>query len=94
MSDNRGIFMQLLHSTYTVTKECGISTRQLYYWELIGIIRPLYESFGTRRFRRYTPDDLEILKQVKALLDEGFTLQSVRLQSVRERISKQERGAA
>ena len=70
--------MELLHSTFTVTKECGISTRQLYYWELIGIIRPHYETFGTRRFRRYTPDDIDLLKQVKSLLDEGFTLQSVR----------------
>ena len=70
--------MELLHSTYTVTKECGISTRQLYYWELIGIIRPHYETFGSRRFRRYTPEDIHLLKQVKNLLDEGFTLQAVR----------------
>ena len=70
--------MELLYSTYTVTKECGISTRQLYYWELIGMIRPHYETFGTRRFRRYTNQDLHTLKQVKSLLDEGFTLQAIR----------------
>lgn len=70
--------MVLLHSTITVTKECGISTRQLYYWERIGILRPQYETFGSRRFRRYTLDDIDRLKQVKTLLDEGFTLQAVR----------------
>jgi DNA-binding transcriptional MerR regulator len=82
--------MELLHSTYTVTKECGISTRQLYYWELIGIIHPHYETFGTRKFRRYTSGDLHLLKHVKAQLDEGYTLQAVR-----DRITKPaERGAA
>ena len=68
----------LFCSTYTVSKECGISIRRLYYWELIGIIRPQYENFGTRRFRRYTQDDLRVLKQVKSWLDQGFTLQSVK----------------
>jgi DNA-binding transcriptional MerR regulator len=82
--------MDLLHSTFTVTKECGISTRQLYYWELIGIVRPHYETFGTRKFRRYTSGDIDLLKQVKTLLDEGFTLQAVR-----DRVLKTaERGAA
>ena len=70
-------------STYTVSRDCGISIRQLYYWELIGIISPQYESFGTRRFRRYTGGDLRVLKQVKAWLDQGFTLQAIR-----ERLTK------
>ena len=61
-----------------VSRECGISTRQLYYWELIGLIRPHYETFGMRRFRRYTFENLQLLKQAKSLLDAGFTLQAVR----------------
>ena len=69
-----------LCSTYTVSRECGISIRQLYYWELIGMVRPHYENFGTRRFRRYCREDLQRLKNVKALLDQGFTLQAVREQ--------------
>ncbi len=70
--------MDRLLSTYSVTQECAISTRQLYYWELIGLIQPHYETFGSRRFRRYTSEDLGILKKIKSLLDEGFTLQAVR----------------
>lgn len=70
--------MQSFYSTYNVTKECGISTRQLYYWELTGLLQPHYESFGTRKFRRYTSTHIEILKKIKMLLDHGFTLQAVR----------------
>ena len=67
-----------LYSTSNVLKECGISCRQLYYWELIGLIQPRYESFGMRRFRRYTRADLDLLREAKALMDGGFTLQAVR----------------
>ena len=70
--------MEPLYSTCTVIRECGISVRQLYYWESIELIQPRYESFGTRRFRRYTTDDVNVLKQVKALLEAGFTLQAVK----------------
>lgn len=70
--------MDVLYSTCTVTRESGISTRQLYYWEQIGLIQPKYETFGMRKFRRYTAGDLERLKSAKHLLDRGFTLQAVK----------------
>lgn len=75
MSD---INMDTLYSTCTASKESGLSTRQLYYWELIGLIQPRYETFGVRRFRRYTRQDLEMLKQAKAMLEEGYTLSAVK----------------
>ena len=75
MSDT---MIEPLYSTFTVCQECGISQRQLYYWELLGMIQPHYENFGTRRFRRYTTRDVQLLKQVKSFLNEGFTLQAVR----------------
>ena len=70
--------MKSFYSTYNVTKECGISTRQLYYWELIGMVHPHYETFGSRNFRRYTADDIYLLKKAKHMLDEGFTLQAIK----------------
>ena len=70
--------MEILFSTCTVSKESGLSVRQLYYWELIGLICPRYETFGMRKFRRYTQGDLECLKMAKNLLDQGFTLQAVK----------------
>lgn len=72
--------MEVLYSTCTVIHQSGVSARQLYYWELIGLIQPRYETFGTRKFRRYTPQDLELLRSAKNLLDQGFTLQAVKHQ--------------
>jgi DNA-binding transcriptional MerR regulator len=69
-----------LYSTNTVILECRISVRQLYYWELIGLVKPHYESFGSRKFRRYTYSDLNLLKRIKSSLDQGFTLQAVKQQ--------------
>jgi len=57
-----------------VTRMLKISLRQLYYWELKGIIKPLTVVMGSRKFKRYTPDDMEILRKIKAFLDEGYTL--------------------
>lgn len=63
--------------TYTsaqVTELVGISARQLYYWELKGIIRPIEVTTGARKFKRYTEKEIYILKKVKDYLDLGFTL--------------------
>ncbi len=72
--------METLYSTCTVIHQSGVSARQLYYWELIGLLQPRYETFGTRKFRRYTSQDLELLRSAKNLLDQGFTLQAVKHQ--------------
>lgn len=80
MSD---INMDTLYSTCTASRESGLSTRQLYYWELIGLIQPRYETFGVRQFRRYSQKDLEILKRAKRMLDEGYTLKAVKSRLVR-----------
>ncbi|MFQ6091847.1 MAG: MerR family transcriptional regulator [bacterium] len=59
-----------------VTKRLGISHRQLYYWELKGIVRPRYVQMGSRRFKRYTREDLRKLRRMKDSLDEGYTLEA------------------
>ncbi|MFQ5628917.1 MAG: MerR family transcriptional regulator [bacterium] len=59
-----------------VTKQLGISLRQLYYWELKGIVQPRVISKGSREFKRFSLEDIETLKMVKTYLDEGYTLTS------------------
>ncbi len=57
-----------------VTSNLKISLRQLYYWELKGIVSPRMIPMGSREFKRYSSKDFEKLRQVKDYLDQGFTL--------------------
>ncbi len=61
--------------TYGSTEACrliGISYRQLEYWILIGVITPIMDQRGAKTFKRFSENDLWILKRVKQLTDEGF----------------------
>ena len=54
----------------------GISLRQLYYWEEgFGAISPYFKKCGNRKFRRYSENDIEILKKIKRFLKKGFLLE-------------------
>jgi len=64
------------YSSSEVTRKLDISLRQLYYWELKGIIKPKFITLGSREFKRYSHDDFEKLKKVKRFLDQGYTLTS------------------
>lgn len=55
-----------------VCRRVGISVRQLEYWVLIGVVTPCAERHGSKLFKRYSDNDLWILKAVKDLTDEGF----------------------
>jgi len=57
-----------------VIKRLGISLRQLYYWELKGIVRPRHVQMGSRKFKRYSRQDFLRLKCMKESLDKGYTL--------------------
>ncbi len=59
-----------------VRKQLNISTRQLYYWELKGIVQPRSVTRGSRKFKRFSTDDLEKLQKVKEYLDQGYTLET------------------
>ncbi len=63
-------------SSSEVTRKLNISLRQLYYWELKGIVTPRVVSMGSREFKRYSGKDFEILRQIKDHLDQGYTLSS------------------
>ena len=59
-----------------IIKRARISLRQLYYWELKGIIKPELVKMGTRQFKRYSEKDIVLLKKIKLFLAEGYTLES------------------
>ncbi|MFQ5822844.1 MAG: MerR family transcriptional regulator [bacterium] len=63
-------------SSSEVTRKLDISLRQLYYWELKGIVKPKMITMGSREFKRYSAKDFEILKLIKDYLDQGYTLNS------------------
>jgi len=70
-----------------VCRLLNLSHRQLDYWVLIGVVKPLLEPHGKKIFKRFTDEDLSFLKEVKTLTDEGF-LVSKAAQKVRESWSK------
>ena len=51
-------------------RRIGISTERLRYWERAGIVKPTYVQRGTRRFRRYTQQDIERALFVRDLVDQ------------------------
>ena len=65
-----------LYSVSSAAKTAGVSHRQLYYWERIGILKPAYEEFGSYSYRRYSQEQINLLAKIKSLLDGGYTLQA------------------
>jgi DNA-binding transcriptional MerR regulator len=57
----------------------GITYRQLDYWARTDLVRPsLEDAKGSGSRRRYRPRDLLELRVIKALLDAGIRLETVR----------------
>ena len=57
-------------------RKIGISTERLRYWERVGVVNPAYSQCGTRRFRRYSREDIDRALFVKELVDhEKYTLE-------------------
>ena len=52
----------------------GISKRQLRNWEGKYIPHQIRITVGDRHFRRYTSEDIRLIKKIKKNLDDGFTL--------------------
>lgn len=62
--------------TVETTQKIGISPERLRYWERSGIVKPSYVQCGTRRFRRYSQEDIHRAVLVKTLVDnEKYTLE-------------------
>jgi DNA-binding transcriptional MerR regulator len=57
-------------------RRIGISTERLRYWERAGVVKPTYKQCGTRRFRRYSRDDINRARTVRDLVErEKYTLE-------------------
>jgi diguanylate cyclase (GGDEF)-like protein len=66
---------KMTKKTYSPKEVCrlaNISARQLGYWKLIGIIRPGQELHGSRFFYRYSERDIDLLKAVQKLTEQGY----------------------
>ncbi|MEY4434527.1 MAG: hypothetical protein RIR16_567 [Actinomycetota bacterium] len=59
---------------------CGITYRQLDYWDRTGLVAPTIRSAsGSGTQRLYAFRDILVLKLVKRLLDTGVSLQQIRI---------------
>ena len=56
-----------LLGSFAAVKKIGISLERLRYWENLGIIKPNYVQCGTRRFKRYSQEDINRAVLVKML---------------------------
>ncbi|MBI4372120.1 MAG: MerR family transcriptional regulator [Candidatus Omnitrophica bacterium] len=63
-------------SISSAAKTAGVSPKQLYYWENLGIVKPQYEQFGSYSYRRYSQKDVQLLIEIRSLLNNGYTLRA------------------
>lgn len=71
--------------TVEVTQNLGLSAERLRYWEKLGIVNPEHVQHGTRKFRRYTKEDMDRATWVKTLVDcERYTLEGA-IKKIKER---------
>lgn len=78
------------YSSGEVAKIVGLSLRQLHYWSMIGIVWPMLELHGVRSFHRYSNEDIELLKSIKSLKEEGYTLRAAFRKAKEEKLNEQE----
>jgi len=53
----------------------GVTQRQLRHWEDVGYLNLKEKvSCGVISYRRYSAEDVELIKRIKTCLDEGFKL--------------------
>jgi DNA-binding transcriptional MerR regulator len=62
--------------TVEATQKIGISPERLRYWERLGVVNPRFVPCGTRKFRRYSQEDIHRAVLIKSLVDcERYTLE-------------------
>lgn len=67
------------YSSHEVRAIAGVSYRQIDYWTRTDLIAPSLEpGKGSGSRRRFSESDLRKLKLIKAMLDAGMTLRTVR----------------
>lgn len=73
---------QKLYSTAEVAKLTGVSLRQLQFWDERGIVQPAEwgkgRGGGSGRYRRYSEDQLRLIRRMAKLRRAGVSLQKLR----------------
>ena len=59
-----------LFGSFAIARLVGLSLERLRYCESLGIVRPNRVQCGTRRFKRYSQQDINRAQAVKRLVDE------------------------
>ncbi len=77
-----------LFGTVEAVKRIGVSSERLRYWERAGVVKPAYVQRGTRRFRRFSKEDIRNAILVKKLVDEH----KYTLEGAISRLSSHEKG--
>jgi DNA-binding transcriptional MerR regulator len=62
------------YTSAEVITHSKISYRQLFHWELKGLLNPRRIKLGSREFKRYSQGDYDNAKLIKDLLDDGYAL--------------------
>ena len=65
----------VLNGINEIAEATGIHPSSLRRWESMGLIATDRIAFGQTWMRVFSDDDLELLKQVKRYMDEGYKLQ-------------------
>lgn len=66
----------ILNGINAVSRETGIHPSSLRRWEAQGLITPGRVDFGSTWVRIYTDAEVELLRRVKALMDEGYRVRA------------------
>jgi DNA-binding transcriptional MerR regulator len=70
--------MEKRRITYSIgdtSKMTGVTQKQIRNWEACGYIEEAERNVcGERAYRRFTPDQVKVIREIKEYLDKGFTL--------------------
>jgi DNA-binding transcriptional MerR regulator len=70
--------MEKRRITYSIgdtSKMTVVTQKQIRNWEYRGYIEEAERNVcGERAYRRFTPDQVNVIREIKAYLDKGFTL--------------------
>jgi DNA-binding transcriptional MerR regulator len=62
---------KITFSTGKTAELTGTTIKQIYYWEKRGFLNPEKVVCGKIAYKRYTPSQVEIVKEIKNYLDQG-----------------------
>ena len=66
---------KITYSIGDTAKMTGVSQKQIRNWEARGYIEEAERNVcGERAYRRFTPDQVKVIREIKEYLDKGFTL--------------------